>query len=944
MLKQPIYYEFNLDARTSPSKLIAISHVDDKYSEVLEVAVKQNDRFVYMGGATVIARMVLHRDKDYLLSDDVTCSVNSNGNILIPFDNAVVKTSQGVVKIEVNITRDTDELTLQFPLWVSVTGSILDNAEATPESEGTIPDLLKDAADALEDATEALEQLGSYNNLEDKPQVNGVTLSGNKTSGELRVVGRKIEEIDNCIENGVLYSTSINDQAAEVLAKNITTDITQYAFFRDGRVMWRTRQAETQWQPAGEWSEWEEIGGADDYNDLSNRPQIGFTGQSVTLSGVLNFHFGDFNGEVLPNGVDISLRENVFKSSLSPSSDILYNFNSIKSNLLYTGVFKIRKVDVTNLPQDFTDAGSTIYVYHYVTTKTYSDLIRMVTYDTADGVKMWIQLVTLGGMDASDNVQVAAQTDWVELTGTPKKDISGAVVTLNQSVYTYDGTSKAPSVTSVVLNGQTLTAGTDYAVIANPATNAGQYTIAICGVGNYKGIATTAWEITKAQATIIGDNSITIFGINDPVIKTYTADGDGVFSFAIIGNIATVVNVGGEVTITPIAIGSTTMTVTLSEGANYFGATRTVPVEIVNPATVFGVMWDYSLSSPQLVRLTPQTDPLGVVTTVPSQEPTACVGNDGNGQSDFDNYMPWKGMRRYNYIDGQIVDFVDYQNGETFVYIPEFWSKIVNDIANSKMYFYISGAELSTFVKHPGGGRYMSRYECNNIFLSVSGHTPKVATSLTVFRTGITAIDNKHFQYDFHTYNAIELLYIVEFANLDSQSKIGAGITSANAVMITGLTDVLTYHTGRINGTDNLCPIQYRWIENLWGNCWNCVDGILIYNADVYICDDNSKYASVLTVNYTSIGHSIPINKDWIKNYISNDDKYLLPSITSNSSSTTYACDFYSGNTGLNGLYIGGGYGDGVSSGLFCWRALYNPDTSYYDLSSRSILILGGDS
>lgn len=274
MLKQPIYYEFNLDARTSPSKLIAISHVDDKYSEVLEVAVKQNDRFVYMGGATVVARMVLHRDKDYLLSDDVTCSVNANGNILIPFDNAVVKTLQGVVKIEVNITRDTDELTLQFPLWVSVNGSILDNAEVTPESKGTIPDLLKDAADALEDATEALEECGDYENLGNKPQINGVTLSGNKTSGELRVVGWKTAEIDNCIEDGVLYSTSINNQAAYVLAKNITTDITQYAFCRDGRVMWRTRQAATAFLPAGEWSEWEEIGGADDYNDLLNKPRI----------------------------------------------------------------------------------------------------------------------------------------------------------------------------------------------------------------------------------------------------------------------------------------------------------------------------------------------------------------------------------------------------------------------------------------------------------------------------------------------------------------------------------------------------------------------------------------------------------------------------------------------------------------------------------------------
>ena len=160
MLKQPIYYEFNLDARTSPSKLIAISHVDDRYSEIIEVALMQNGRHIYAGGTTVSARMVLHRDKDYLLSDNVACSVNSNGNILIPFDNAVVKTSQGVVKIEVNLTRPDCELTLQFPLWVSVTGSILDNAEVTPESEGTIPDLLKDAADALEDAKEALEEIG----------------------------------------------------------------------------------------------------------------------------------------------------------------------------------------------------------------------------------------------------------------------------------------------------------------------------------------------------------------------------------------------------------------------------------------------------------------------------------------------------------------------------------------------------------------------------------------------------------------------------------------------------------------------------------------------------------------------------------------------------------------------------------------------------------------
>ena len=283
-MKRPIYTEFNLDAKVGISQMIAITHTDDRNADVLEVNVRQNGAHIDLTGATVFARMVLHKDRDYLLSDSVPCTVSDSGNVLIPFDNAVIPVQKGNIKIEVNLTQADSVLTLQFPLWVSVNGSILDSAEVTPESEGTIPDLLKDAADALEAATEALEACGDYENLDSKPQINGVTLSGNKTSGELRVVGRKTAEIDNCIENGVLYSTSINDQAAEVLAKNITTDITQYAFCRDGRVMWRTRQAETQWQPAGEWSAWESIGGGSE-----------IASGVVNQNGTISFYDADGN-------------------------------------------------------------------------------------------------------------------------------------------------------------------------------------------------------------------------------------------------------------------------------------------------------------------------------------------------------------------------------------------------------------------------------------------------------------------------------------------------------------------------------------------------------------------------------------------------------------------------------------------------------------------------
>ena len=319
-----------------------------------------------MGGATVVARMVLHRDKDYLLSDDVSCDVNDNGNILIPFDNAVVKTLKGIVKIEVSITRGTDELTLQFPLWVSVNGSILDDAEVTPESEGTIPDLLKEAAEALEDATEALGRLGSYSNLEDKPQINGVTLDGDQTSDELGLqkkltAGANIlidangnisvtgvtkykeelnyTQLDNCTENGVLYYTTIGGYDAFVVARNGFDHIRQFAIVGDKRLITRRKQKETAYQPAGEWSAWEGI----NYNDLSNKPQI----NNVTLDG--NKVASEFG---LQNAIITVDYQNPPSASATRYDKPYLWINDVDHT-----VFILRDVDYTQAPRD--------YFYHW---------------------------------------------------------------------------------------------------------------------------------------------------------------------------------------------------------------------------------------------------------------------------------------------------------------------------------------------------------------------------------------------------------------------------------------------------------------------------------------------------------------------------------------------------------------------------------------------------
>ena len=149
-LKNPVYTEFNLNATSGYSKIISLTHTDDDNVDVIELCVKQSGAPTDLTGSTAIARMVLHGSPDVLISDNVECTINGAGNILIPFDNASIESRKGIVKIEVNVTRSPDILTLQLPLRVKINGSILESATIDPHSEGTIPELLKTVREELE--------------------------------------------------------------------------------------------------------------------------------------------------------------------------------------------------------------------------------------------------------------------------------------------------------------------------------------------------------------------------------------------------------------------------------------------------------------------------------------------------------------------------------------------------------------------------------------------------------------------------------------------------------------------------------------------------------------------------------------------------------------------------------------------------------------------------
>ena len=946
MLKQPIYYEFNLDARTSPSKLIAISHVDDKYSEVLEVAVKQNDRFVYMGGATVIARMVLHRDKDYLLSDDVACSVNDNGNILIPFDNAVVKTSQGVVKIEVNITRDADELTFQFPLWVSVNGSILDNAEVTPESEGTIPDLLKDAADALEDATEALDRLGSYNNLEDKPQINGVTLSGDKTLDKFGVAGWKIAAIDNCIEDGVLYSTQINNQAAYVLARNITTDITQYAFCRDGRVMWRTRQAETQWQPAGEWSEWEEIGskiasgvvnqnGTITFFDENGDPLFTTTGESVIGADGYSPTVSTTNldAQTLVTVTDTNGAHNFYvkdgssvtNAAVDENGDLIISIQQKPTSSVHP---TIHTLDV-NAGHVVGAAGADGYSPTVSTTNLDAQTLVTVT-DTNGAHNFYVKdgsSVTNAAVDENGDLIISIQQK-------PTSSVHPTIHTLDVNAGHVVGAKGD--------KGDKGDTGNDYVLTPQDKTD-------IAGMVDISGKADKAttlagYGITDAYTKTQTDTFFLDTNADIADLKAYIGYTDG----DILGLHADFEN--KVFTRLGAAVG-----LTAGQDFNAFtmyGGRRRCCVSNDGTINAYYGEQDYVEDGSNGQVMVYQPKFYYCMVPLKLEKQASGLGYHIRKANYYVTANPHPGFKLHPLFydaNGNEVDYVLLSAYEGSMYdVSE--SAYVNDGVDSIS--YASGDLLcSVSGKKP-----------------ISGKLTSIGTRKNFEDMAQTRGTSWHLD-TIQSVSANQLLMMIELGTLNVQSAVGRGVVTAsdngkyNCASLTGATASLGNATGMASTTigesagtettettNGKLSVSYRGVENPWGNIWKYINGINLWGngsmngGQAYICSDFTFSDSDRTQHYQPSGFTVSNSNGYASAFGYGDEAYdwlMIPSECTGSSIEPVGDQSYF-KPDLNEFNIarlGGSWNSNTNGGAYCWGFLYASGFRYYFLGGRLLYV-----
>ena len=339
-------------------------------------------------------------------------------------------------------------------------------------------------------------------------------------------------------------------------------------------------------------------------------------------------------------------------------------------------------------------------------------------------------------------------------------------------------------------------------------------------------------------------------------------------------------------------------------------------LEVETVSDVYGIARDITAQSPAWVR----TD--GAMTF----SATASVGTVA-GASDFDNIYPWSEMKR-----------VTLDTGDVMVRIPKFYyGRYCNgDIERIQ----ISGRADVGLTLHPAFNHagveqeciYVGAYKTSNNNKSVSGAAPQVSQTRATMRTNVKAKGNGWSLIDISTLSAIQMLYLVEFANNNSQAMIGRGYCDGNSAAInTGSCDTVPNLTGRPAGTDGKTDIVYRGIEGIWGNVWEWVDGVNFNGGTYYVCNDPSKYKDDTTQNYTEL--SFHGGKNWNSSYINREgldtgdnEHVMLPQYAGSGSETTLYCDACWSSTGWRVFLHGGNWANGSRCGLFT-ADLNNPSS-----------------
>lgn len=338
---------------------------------------------------------------------------------------------------------------------------------------------------------------------------------------------------------------------------------------------------------------------------------------------------------------------------------------------------------------------------------------------------------------------------------------------------------------------------------------------------------------------------------------------------------------------------TTTATVEVAEYKDY-------PLELAY-VHIYGASWD-GTSTTKWSR----TDEAAEFT-----DPVPYVAGASSYGSPFDNLQPWAGMVKSE------------RTGGTMVSIPKFWYKLTQNGRGMSIQIAdraVEGYSVSPAHMDRGDGHgerdvvYIGRYHCNGTYKSGTGSLRANMTRSSA-RSGIHNLGSTIWQSDFAMRFTLWLLYIVEFADWNSQAKIGYGCSPSSSAFTMGYTDSMPYHTGTDQSSRaTYGGTQYRNIEGLWDNSFDWCDGCYYNSSGLNIILNPAKFSD--SSGGTAVG--VPSNGYPSAFTVKTTGGFpLFIPTAANGGSETYSCDYWNFGSSDPCLYVGGKYYQSAYYGMF---------------------------
>lgn len=299
-------------------------------------------------------------------------------------------------------------------------------------------------------------------------------------------------------------------------------------------------------------------------------------------------------------------------------------------------------------------------------------------------------------------------------------------------------------------------------------------------------------------------------------------------------------------------------------------------------------------------------------------------GMSGTPSSPFDNISPWREMT------------VSDRTGGKMVKIPKFYFKWTKTGTKMKLqiipgiysaYALANGYQISPAHRDRGDGVgerdvvYVGRYHCaSSDYKSRGGEKPKASITRDTARQAIANLGADIWQYDIAMLETIWMLYLVEFADWNSQAKIGYGCGNNSSTENMGYTDSMPYHTGTMLTSKTAYGVgtQYRNIEGIWDNVVDWCDGIYFSGADIYLIAKPSSYSD--TTGGTKVG-TRPTTAGWTSAFAFSSatgfEWFMYPSAVGGTDGSDYISDYCFYNASGVVLCVGGSYTQYQYRGVF---------------------------